>query len=211
MLPFLFRFQIQSRHSAQILFAHRLINGGSTTNSLTIIMRRICPPVRFRLHVTQNHILDRRRQSRNFPWNVRLPASPSFRQMLKNGSRFVLFDAFRHHVQNVVHDRGTKLQIVVRFYALFGHRFCDPFRMTTFELTRQQVAQPTFQQWDDSTQEKQPYSPSWSPNSTTGSFADWPLKTEKNNKKFFNIKIVKKLQYKSLHIHFMTKNHRIRL
>lgn len=44
--------------------------------------------------------------------------------------------------------------------------------MTTFELTRQQVAEPLFQQWRNATQKEHPYAPTGCPKADTGSLAD---------------------------------------
>ena len=103
MLSFLFRFEIESRQSTEILLADRLIDGGAASNSLAIIMRRIRPPIGFRFHVAKDHVFDGKRQSGNFPRDIGFPAAPRFTQMLQNGSRFVLLDSLRHHIQNIVH------------------------------------------------------------------------------------------------------------
>jgi hypothetical protein len=55
--------------------------------------------------------------------------------MLKDRSRFCLFNSFRHHIENIVHNRSAKLKIEVRLDSLFRDRLCDTFRVTTFELS----------------------------------------------------------------------------
>lgn len=52
------------------------------------------------------------------PRNVGLPAAPGFTEVLQNCSGLVLFDAFRHHVQNVMHHGCPKLKVKVRLYSL---------------------------------------------------------------------------------------------
>ena len=74
---------------------------------------------------------------------VSLPATPGLREMLQDGLRFVLFDRLRHHVQNVMHDSGAELQIVVRLDSLFSHGLGDTLAVSAFELTRKQIAKPT--------------------------------------------------------------------
>lgn len=44
----------------------------------------------------------------------------TFRQMLQDRARLVRTDAFRHHVENVVHHRRSQLEIKVRLDTLFG-------------------------------------------------------------------------------------------
>ena len=39
----------------------------------------------------------------NLPRDVGFPAAPRLTQMLQDGSGLVLFDTFRHHVQDVMH------------------------------------------------------------------------------------------------------------
>jgi len=41
--------------------------------------------------------------------------------MLEDCARLVLFDPFRHHVDDVMHHRRAQLQIEVRFDSLFRH------------------------------------------------------------------------------------------
>ena len=76
---------------------------------------------------------------------VGLPATPRLRQVLQNRLRLVLLDRLRHHVQNIVHDRGTELKIVVRLDTLLRHRLRDTLRVTALELTGEQVAEPALE------------------------------------------------------------------
>ena len=57
------------------------------------------------------------------PWDICFPTSESFAQMLQNCSGFVLFDSFRHHIKNIVHNGGSKFQIEMGFNSLFGDSF----------------------------------------------------------------------------------------
>ena len=122
LLPLLLLLQEQTRQPAHVLLAHRLVHCRSAANSLAVVVRHVRPPVRLRLHVTQNQRLDCRRHARNRPWDVRLPAPPRLRQVLQNRARLVRLDALRHHVQNVLQHCRTQLQIVVRLHALLRHR-----------------------------------------------------------------------------------------
>lgn len=55
------------------------------------------------------------------PGDVGLPAPPSLTEMLQDGARLVLLDALWHHVQDVMHDSRSQLQVKVRLYALLGY------------------------------------------------------------------------------------------
>lgn len=57
-LSLLLSFQVQTRQPPQVLLAHRLVHGGSTADSLAVVVGRVCPPVSFGLHVAQDHVLD---------------------------------------------------------------------------------------------------------------------------------------------------------
>ena len=62
--------------------------------------------------------------------------------MLQNSLGLVLLDRLRHHIKDIVHDGGTKLEIIVRLNALLSHRLRDTLAVTTFELTSKQVSKP---------------------------------------------------------------------
>ena len=69
----------------------------------------------FRLHLaplTRTHL----------PGDVGLPAPPGLAEVLQDGPGLVLLDALGHHVQNVVHDGSTQLQVKVGLHALLSHR-----------------------------------------------------------------------------------------
>ena len=71
------------------------------------------PPIGLALYVTEDDVFDWCWQTWYFPWDITLPASPSFRKMLKNSIDFVLLDPFWHHIHQVGHDRGSQFQIEV--------------------------------------------------------------------------------------------------
>ena len=78
------------------------------------------------------------------PRNICLPTAPGLAEMLQNGPRFILFDSLRHHIQNIVHDRSAQLQIIVALHALLGDGLSHALRVTSFKLSGEQVAEPTF-------------------------------------------------------------------
>ena len=41
--------------------------------------------------------------------------------MLQDGPGLVLLDALRHHIQDVVHDGSTELQVEVGLHSLLSH------------------------------------------------------------------------------------------
>lgn len=93
--------------------------------------------------------------------------------MLQDRLRLVLLDSLGHHVEDVVHDSGTKFEIEVRFDTLLRNRLCDSLRVTTFELTSEQIAEPSLEERNDTAKEEEPDAPSGSPESDTRTFTDW--------------------------------------
>jgi len=71
--------------------------------------------------------------------------------------------------------RRSQFQIIMTFHSLLCHRLGNALRVSSFELARQQVAEPSFQQRSHSTHEEQPHAPPGSPESTARTFADWTL------------------------------------
>mmetsp|Transcript_39887 Transcript_39887/g.113149 ORF Transcript_39887/g.113149 Transcript_39887/m.113149 type:complete len:527 (-) Transcript_39887:833-2413(-) len=131
-------------------------------------MRHICPPVGLLLHIAQDHVLHRRRQPRDLPRDVGLPAAPGLAEVLQNSAGLVLLHALGHHVQDVVHDSSAQLQVEVAFNPLLGDGLCHTLRLPALELPSQQVPKPALQQGDDATQEEDPHAPHWSPEATAG-------------------------------------------
>jgi hypothetical protein len=60
--------------------------------------------------------------------------------MLKNSFRLVLFDRLGHHIENIMHDCSSQLEIIVGFNTLLCDRLRDTFAIATFKLTRKQIA-----------------------------------------------------------------------
>ena len=102
-------------------------------NSLPVVVGRVCPPIGLHLNVAQDHVLDGRRQSRDLPRDVGFPAAEGLGEMLKDGAGLVLLDALRHHVEDVVHDGGPKLQIEVRLDPLLRHCLRNSLGVATYE------------------------------------------------------------------------------
>lgn len=67
----------------------------------------------------------------DLPGNVCFPASPGLAEVLQDGSGFVLFDALRHHVQDVMHHCSTQLQVKVGLHTLLGNSLGDTLRVTS--------------------------------------------------------------------------------
>lgn len=63
MLSLLLSFQVQTSQSSQVLLAHGLVHSRSTTDSLTIVVGGVGPPVGFSLYVAQDHVLDGSREA----------------------------------------------------------------------------------------------------------------------------------------------------
>lgn len=57
---------------------------------------------------------------------------------------------------------------------LLCYSFRNIFRVPTFELSCLQIPEPSFHNWNNSSQEKQPDSPPGRPEPTAGPFAYWP-------------------------------------
>ena len=103
-LSLLLGFQVQPRQASKILLADGLVDCGTTSDTFAIVISGICPPVGLSLHVANNHVLDGDWQAWNLPWDVGLPAAPGFTQVLQNCLGLVRFDAFWHHVIDVLYD-----------------------------------------------------------------------------------------------------------
>ena len=72
-----------------------------------------------------------------------------------------------------MHDRSSQLQIKVGFHTLLRDRRGCTLRVSTLELSSQQISEPSFKQWDHSSHEEQPYSPSRCPETDSWSFSYW--------------------------------------
>ena len=83
-----------------------------------------------------------------------LPIPPSLGKVLQNGLGLVLFGRFWHHVQDIVHGRRTKLQVVVRLDTLLSDRLGNIFAVTTFELAGEEISEPPLKKRDGSAHEE---------------------------------------------------------
>lgn len=78
MLTFLFCFEIKASEAAQIFFANRFVNSGTSSDSFSIVVSSISPPISFSFYVANDHILNWSWQARNLPRDVGLKAAPCF-------------------------------------------------------------------------------------------------------------------------------------
>lgn len=62
--------------------------------------------------------------------------------MLNDSLRLILPDRLGHHIDNVVHDSGSQLKVILRLDTLLGHGLRHALAITSFELTSKQVAKP---------------------------------------------------------------------
>mmetsp|Transcript_26458 Transcript_26458/g.83860 ORF Transcript_26458/g.83860 Transcript_26458/m.83860 type:complete len:710 (-) Transcript_26458:29-2158(-) len=93
--------------------------------------------------------------------------------MLQDCPGLVGTDAFRHHVDDVVHDGCAQLQVEVALHPLLGDGLRDALGDTALKLAGQQIAQPTLQQRHDPTEEEEPHTPAWRPEATPRPLAHW--------------------------------------
>ncbi len=143
MLPLLLSLQVKTSETAQILFAYCLVNSCTSSNSLSIIVCGIGPPVGLSFDISENHVLNGCRKTRDFPRNVSFPAPPSLTKMLQNGLSLIGFYTLRHHVIDIHDYRSSKLEIILRLYPLFGDSLGYTFGMSALELSRQKVSEPS--------------------------------------------------------------------
>jgi hypothetical protein len=101
-----------------------------------------------------------------------LTATPSLAKMLKDGSRLGGFNSLGHHVQDIMHNGRSELELVIGLNALLRHRLGNALVVTSLEMTREKVSKPPLEQRDDSTKEKEPHSPAGSPETATRTFTD---------------------------------------
>ena len=71
--------------------------------------------------------------------------------------------------------RSSELEIVVTLDPLLCNGLSNPFTVTSLELPSQQVTQPPFQKWHDTTQEEEPYSPPRRPDTAPWTLTNWTL------------------------------------
>lgn len=164
--------EVKTSEAAQVLLRDRLVDRGTSTDTLTVVVSDRGPPVRLRLDETEDDVLDRRRHSGHLPRDVGLEATPRLCKVLQDGLGLVLLDPLRHHVEDVVHDGGTELEVEVRVDPLLRDRLGDSLRVTPLELTREEVAEPALEKRDDTAKEEEPDTPARRPEADTGTLSD---------------------------------------
>mmetsp|Transcript_36325 Transcript_36325/g.81860 ORF Transcript_36325/g.81860 Transcript_36325/m.81860 type:complete len:205 (-) Transcript_36325:1970-2584(-) len=172
-LALLFSLKPQASKTTKILLANCLVNSGTSSDTFSVVVSNICPPISLSFYVPKDHVFDRNWHSWNFPWNIRFPASPGFAQVLQNSFAFVLLDPFWHHVQNIMHDSRTELKIIMRLDTLLCNRFSNTFAVSALELSSKEISKPSLQQRHYSSQKEEPDTPTRSPKSTSRAFANW--------------------------------------
>lgn len=65
MLPLLFRLQVEPSEAAKVLLADGLVNSGSATDPLSVVVSSVGPPVCLALDIAQDHVLHRDGQARD--------------------------------------------------------------------------------------------------------------------------------------------------
>jgi hypothetical protein len=127
MLTFLFVFKEETSESTHVFLTDCFIDCCTTSNSFSIVVGSVCPPIRFLLYETENNILNRSWHSRHFPGNVGFPASPCFTEMLHNSSVLISFNSLWHHITDTHHEGETEFKIKVRLVSLFSYLFGSTF------------------------------------------------------------------------------------
>ena len=141
-LALLLGLEVQTSETTKVLLNDGLVDGRTTPDTLTVVMRDGRPPVGLALDVPQDDVLDRGRHAGHLPGDVRFPATPRLGKVLEDRLRLVLLDRLGHHVEDVVHDGGAELEVVVRLHTLLGHGLRNTLAVTTLELTCEQVPKP---------------------------------------------------------------------
>ena len=113
--------------------------------------------------------------SAHLPGDVSLPAAPGLTEVLQDCACLVLPDALGHHVQDVVHDGRTQLQVKVALHPLLGNGLCHALRVSSLKLPREEVSEPALQEGDHAAHEEHPDTPAGRPQTHTWTFADRTL------------------------------------
>ncbi|RUP50906.1 hypothetical protein BC936DRAFT_137166 [Jimgerdemannia flammicorona] len=98
--------------------------------------------------------------------------SPCLAQMLQDGFALVRLNPLGHHIDDIVHDGGAELEVIVGLDALLGDGLCDTFGVTTLEMTGEQVAEPALQERHNTAHEEEPYAPPGCPDTHARALAD---------------------------------------
>ena len=70
MLPLLFSLQVETSKTTKVLLTDCLVHGGSSSNSLSVIVSCVGPPVCLGLDVTEDHVLNWNRETRHLSGHV---------------------------------------------------------------------------------------------------------------------------------------------
>mmetsp|Transcript_1930 Transcript_1930/g.3397 ORF Transcript_1930/g.3397 Transcript_1930/m.3397 type:complete len:231 (+) Transcript_1930:2533-3225(+) len=74
MLAFLLSLEPETSETAEVLATDSLVNSGSTSDALAVVVSGIGPPVSLLLDISQDHVLDGDRHARHLPGDVSLEA-----------------------------------------------------------------------------------------------------------------------------------------
>ena len=103
-LPLLLGLEIKTSQAAQVFLAYSFVNCCTSSDSFSIVVSGICPPISLCLNVANNHVLNCHRKSWNLPGDISFPATPRLTQMLQNRLCLVCLDSFWHHVTDIFND-----------------------------------------------------------------------------------------------------------
>ena len=123
-LALLLCLQPEASETAEILLHNCFIDSTTTLDSFTVVVRNIRPPIGLGLDVAKNHVFNWSRHAWHLPWDICLPAAECLAQMAENDPGLVLFHSRWHHIKNIMHDRGSQLEIKVRFNSLLCNILC---------------------------------------------------------------------------------------
>jgi hypothetical protein len=93
-LSLLFSLEPQTSKPSKILFAHCLINSGTTLDPFSVVVGYVRPPISLGFDITQDHVLHWCGQSRHLPGDICFPATPCLTKMLQDDTGFVCTDSF---------------------------------------------------------------------------------------------------------------------
>ena len=136
-LTLLLGLQPETCEATEVLLCDGLVDSGTSPDTLAVVVRNTDPPVGLALDVTKDNILDWLGQARYLPWDVALPATPCFAQVLQHCVDLILLDTLRHHVHEISHNGSTKLQVEVRLDSLLGDSLRHALTVAALELSAQ--------------------------------------------------------------------------
>lgn len=94
--------------------------------------------------------------------------------MLQDGLALIGLDPLGHHIDDIVHDRRAQFEIVMGLNALLRNRLGNTLRVSSLEMSREQVSEPSLEQRHNTTHEEEPHAPPRCPNPDTRALAHWP-------------------------------------